>query len=249
MSKIDQQIPVATPISGELPAAVAKPIARAIATVVSNSTEPAKEAASSMPTMGFERGVEFIPVFLFSLLMMTSFINQDTKGIFWLLFTILGLTMVTNVINYMNPTGVDNRWRKNTMLPIFAIYYKTCSLSSFLIAYTFMYLWMPMMYVNNINYSVVAVFIFFYIYDILGRRYILYNNNPASSNYDGIGTFTGTFVGITYGIMCFYLIYSIGGDSMLYFSTSSSNKEYCSRPKKQQFKCNVYKNGQIISTM
>lgn len=200
-------------------------------------------------TFGFERGVEFIPVFIFSLMMMTSFINQDTKGIFWLIFTILGLTVTTNVLIYMNPEGIDNRWRNITMLPLFSMYYKSCSLSSFLIAYTFMYLFMPMMYVSNINYSVVAVFIFFYIYDVLGRRYLLYDNDPLQPNYDGIGTFTGTFIGITYGILCFYLIYSIGGDSMLYFSTSSSNKEYCSRPKKQQFKCSVYKNGQVISTM
>ena len=200
-------------------------------------------------TFGFERGVEFIPVFIFSLMMMTSFINQDTKGLFWMVFTILGLTVISNVIISMNPAGLDSRWRNITMLPLFSMYYKSCSLSSFLIAYTFMYLFMPMMYVSNINYSVVAVFIFFYIYDVLGRRYLLYNNDPTQPNYDGIGTFTGTFVGITYGILCFYLIYSIGGDSMLYFSTSSSNKEYCSRPKKQQFKCNVYKNGQVITTM
>jgi|688.fasta_scaffold703278_2 hypothetical protein len=200
-------------------------------------------------TMDFERGVEFIPVFIFSLLMMSSFINQDTKGIFWLIFTILGLTIASNVINYMNPQGVDQRWRNYTMLPLFAIYYKSCSLSSFLIAFSFTYLWMPMIYVNNINYAVVAIFIFFFIYDILGRRYILYKGDPKIPNYDGIGTFTGTFTGITYGILCFYLIYSIGGDSMLYFSTTSSNKEYCSRPKKQQFKCNVYKNGQVISTL
>ena len=199
--------------------------------------------------MDFERGVEFIPVFIFSLLMMSSFINQDTKGIFWLVFTILGLTIVSNVIIYMNPAGIDNRWRNNTMLPLFSIYYRTCSLSSFLIAFSFTYLFMPMIYVSNINYAVVAIFLFFFFYDILGRQFILYKGNPNISNYDGIGTFTGTFTGITYGILCFYLIYSIGGDSMLYFSTSSSNKEYCSRPKNQQFKCNVYKNGQIISTL
>jgi len=199
--------------------------------------------------MDFERGVEFIPVFIFSLMMMTSFINQDTKGIFWLMFTILGLTIVSNIIIYFNPASIDQEWRNNMMLPIFAIYYKSCSLSSFLIAFTFMYLWLPMIYVKNINYSVVAIFIFFFIYDILGRQFLSLPSNANVSNYDGIGTFTGTFVGITYGILCFYLIYSIGGDSMLYFNSTSSNKEYCSRPKKQQFKCNVYKNGQIISTL
>jgi hypothetical protein len=196
--------------------------------------------------MDFGKVVEFIPVFIFSFMMMTSFINQDTKGIFWMIFATIGISAVALITTfYYSKTILP--WA-NTMLPMFSKFYKTCSMSSFFIAFTFIYLLLPMIYVKNINYSVVSLFIFFYTADILGRQYI---KDPGLNitNYDGIGTFTGTFVGITYGILCYYLIYSIGGDKFLYFSTTSNNSEYCSRPKKQQFKCNVYKNGQIISSL
>jgi hypothetical protein len=199
--------------------------------------------------MDFKKVVEFIPVFIFSFMMMTSFINQDTKGIFWMIFAIIGLSGVSLITNYYYKSSIQQVWSTITMLPMFAMYYNTCSLSSFFIAFTFVYLLLPMIYVKNINYSVVALFIFFYFADILGRQQIFLDAAQKIPNYNGIGTFTGTFSGITYGILCYYLIYSIAGDKFLYFSTTSNNNEYCSRPKKQQFKCNVYKNGQIISSL
>jgi hypothetical protein len=196
--------------------------------------------------MDFKNRVEIIPVLIFSLMLMVSFINHDfVKGIVWMVFTIVGLSAIAYAIKTFNPDSINQGWQKVTLLPLFSSFYNTCSLSSFLIMYTFLYLYLPMAHAKNINYSVVALFIFFYIADILGRRYIKLGDVP---NYDGIGTFTGTIVGITYGILC-YSIISVAGDKLTYFSTSSSTNEYCSKPKKQQFKCNVYKNGQVISSL
>jgi hypothetical protein len=195
--------------------------------------------------MDFENRVEFIPVCIFSLMLLVTFINQDfVKGIVWMLFTIVGLGSVAFTISKLKPESVNPGWKDVTLFPLFSTFYNTCSLSSFLIIYTFIYLLLPMMHAKNINYSVVSLFIFFYIADILGRQYIKLKDIP---NYDGVGTFTGTIVGAMYGIAC-YSIISVAGDKLTYFSTSASNNEYCSRPKKQQFKCNVYKNGQIISS-
>jgi hypothetical protein len=196
--------------------------------------------------MDFKNRVEVIPVFIFSLMLLVSFINQDfVKGIVWLLFTIVGLGSIAFAISKLNPTSINPGWQEVAIFPLFASFYNTCSLSSFLIVYTFLYLLLPMIHAKNINYSVVSLFIFFYIADILGRRYIKLKEVP---NVDIIGTFTGTIVGGMYGLAC-YSIISVAGDKLTYFSMSSSNNEYCSRPKKQQFKCNVYKNGQIISTL
>jgi hypothetical protein len=195
--------------------------------------------------MDFENRVEFIPVCIFSLMLLVTFINQDfVKGIVWMLFTIVGLGSVAFTISKLKPESVNPGWKDVTLFPLFSTFYNTCSLSSFLIIYTFIYLLLPMMHAKNINYSVVSLFIFFFIADILGRQYIKLKDVP---NYDGVGTFTGTIVGAMYGIAC-YSIISVAGDKLTYFSTSASNNEYCSRPKKQQFKCNVYKNGQIISS-
>ena len=193
----------------------------------------------------FSKGVEFIPVFIFSLMIMTSFINQDVKGIFWMLFVIVGIFIITAVVKTFKGNEIDTTFT-NTMLPLFATFYNTCSISSFLIAFTFMYLWLPMLYVNNINYSVIFIFLFFYFYDVLGRKKLL--GSESNPNFDGIGTFVGTITGVTYGVFAVWIL-SSAGDKFMYFTPSASNKEYCSRPKNQQFKCNVYKNGQIISSL
>ena len=62
------------------------------------------------------------------------------------------------------------------------------------------------------------------------------------------GVFIGSVFGIAYGWICYMIIQS-AGPKLLYFNTSSSNDVYCSRPKKQTFKCYVYKNGEIISAV
>ena len=207
------------------------------------------EGAQTRPetdSADFSKGVEFVPVFIFSLMLMTSFINQDVKGMFWMLFVIVGLFLIVIVIKTFKGNQISN-FKDTTMLPLFSTFYNTCSTSSFLISFTFMYLFLPMLYVNNINYSVIFIFLFFYFYDVLGRKYIMSSDN-SESNFNGIGTFVGTISGITYGIFAVWLL-SSAGDKFMYFTPTASNKEYCSRPKNQQFKCNVYKNGEIISTL
>ena len=40
---------------------------------------------------------------------------------------------------------------------------------------------------------------------------------------------------------------SLGGSHKhLFFNETQSDKVVCSRPKKQQFKCQVYKNGKLV---
>jgi hypothetical protein len=42
-------------------------------------------------------------------------------------------------------------------------------------------------------------------------------------------------------------MYAGGSGKYLFFNEVSSNKEMCSQPKKQTFKCSLYKNGELIS--
>ena len=190
--------------------------------------------------------VELIPIFIFSFLIMSAFANQNIlKAAIWLVFTIVGLFTVSMVFK---PVQISPQQETSLVFPFFAKYYLTCSTSIFLIAYTFVYLLMPMIYSKNMNYAIIFLFVAFYLGDVLGRKYIqipgviLQNMNP-------VGVTIGTLCGVVYGIICFFIIYK-AGDKYLYFSTStSSTGEYCSKPANQQFKCNVYKNGQLISTI
>jgi hypothetical protein len=177
---------------------------------------------------------------------MSAFANQNIlKAAIWLVFTIVGLFTVSMVFK---PVQISPQQETSFIFPFFAKYYLTCSTSVFLITYTFVYLLMPMIYAKNINYAIIFLFVAFYLGDVLGRKFIqipgliLQNMNP-------VGVTIGTLCGVVYGILCFFIIYK-AGDKYLYFSTStSSTGEYCSKPANQQFKCNVYKNGQLISTI
>ena len=45
------------------------------------------------------------------------------------------------------------------------------------------------------------------------------------------------------------ILYSFGGGKYLFFNEVSSDKEICYQPKQQTFKCQVYKNGELIGTV
>ena len=101
-----------------------------------------------------------------------------------------------------------------------------------------MYLGAPMQKNNDWNYFVLLGFLILYVVDIFSKQ-----------SKTTLGIFIGSVMGAIYGLLCYFLAQTIGGDSLVYFNVISSNNVYCSRPKKQQFKCYVYKNGQIISTV
>ena len=62
-----------------------------------------------------------------------------------------------------------------------------------------------------------------------------------------IGIVVGTLIGIAGGVGWFYLLYSQGYEGSLYFGETMSNNAVCTRPSSQKFRCDVYKNGQLIT--
>ena len=62
-----------------------------------------------------------------------------------------------------------------------------------------------------------------------------------------LGILLGALIGIAGGIGWFFLLYTQGYESMLYFGETLSNNAVCTRPSAQRFRCDVYKNGQLIT--
>ena len=91
------------------------------------------------------------------------------------------------------------------------------------------------------NYYVVVGFLGILIMDTMVKFQMFPNCTKKT------GILVGVFLGAMYSILCYNIILVAGGDKLLYFNTVSSNNVYCSKPKKQTFKCYVYKNGEIIS--
>jgi hypothetical protein len=175
------------------------------------------------------------PLFITTFMIMTSIFNGDIKAFLWLVFILVG---VGTIAISLKPE--ENC--KNALLPLFANF-KYLSVSTFFIVYTMVYMMAPMFNTNDWNYFVIVGFL-----SILGMDTITkFNFLPNCTSK--LGIVWGVLIGTLYAIICYLAIHLSGGDKFLYFNTISSNNVYCSKPKKQQFKCYVYKNGEIISAL
>ena len=68
------------------------------------------------------------------------------------------------------------------------------------------------------------------------------NNSCYSFEQLALSLCVGGIIGISWA----YIIATSNTPALTYFS-SLSNKDVCSKPSKNTFRCNVYKNGQLIS--
>ena len=59
----------------------------------------------------------------------------------------------------------------------------------------------------------------------------------------------GILIGALCGIGYYTLVNRYGGAKYLFFSNTDSNNIVCNKPSNQQFKCVVYKNGEVIQAI
>jgi hypothetical protein len=121
---------------------------------------------------------------------------------------------------------------------------KNLTLSTYILSFTFFYLCFPMFVSNNINIGILSFFIFYIVFDSIFKFMLKCIDHKVFRNFI-IGDF---ITGSAFGICISCLMYYSGGQNLL-FTTESSNKVTCTRPSQQKFKCAVYKNGEIISTL
>jgi hypothetical protein len=183
--------------------------------------------------------MQMSPIFISVFMLMTSLFNGDVKAIIWLWCAIVGIAIIISI----SPLFKTESTCSNTKEPIIAIFsnYPNLSISTFFIMFTLTYLIIPMQQNKDWNYYVIVGFLGMMAIDTL----IKLKHFCAT----GLGIFSGSVIGIIFSLICYTVIRQAGGDKILYFNTVSSNNIYCSKPKKQQFKCFVYKNGEIISAV
>jgi len=180
------------------------------------------------------------PILLAFFLVMISLFNSDIKGLVY-----LGGILIASLINLfiLNTLKIKSK----TIIP------PSCNLiefpfnlneyispafNSMFIAFTLWYLFLPMKYISKINYPVVM---------FLSGLLVL---DGATKIMKGCTTFSGValgfIVGTVLGILYFIALYSTDHKDLLFFNAEPSNNVICSRPKKQTFKCFVYKGGEVI---
>jgi len=182
--------------------------------------------------------VFYSPVIVALGVLSMSFIFQNFKGFIYLGF-LVGvavlrefLLMIFGAKTELNTNRVCNMAQYSK--------YGNSGFSVFILSFTVLYICLPMFLNGDVNYWVFGGLLAYLLVDI-GMRYA----KACITTYTDIllNVATGAFAGAAIPAMLY-----IGGSSKyLFFNEISSNKEICSMPKKQQFKCNVYKNGELIA--
>ena len=101
---------------------------------------------------------------------------------------------------------------------------------------------MPMIDKNNYNIGLLIFILVLYSVDIISKKV------RGCSNIKSI--LLGSLIGVVTGFILFTIFSSDQNiKQYLYYDSLSSNKVACLRPTKQKFKCNVLRNGEIITSI
>ncbi len=180
------------------------------------------------------------PYVLIGFFILLSIFNTNIKGIFY----VIGLIVVlffSNIVNTMLPADTNITSKAmcsafgfssllNDQLPFGIIVY----------TYTFIYLFIPMIQNFMMNFSLI-----FSLFMIIGADILI-------QFHSGCARFPAIIMSIISAIvigMGWVILISNIMPSMLYSTDYISDKQVCSMPSEQKFKCKVYKNGELISTV
>ena len=182
--------------------------------------------------------VFFSPIFFAIIILGMSFIFQNIKGFIYLGF-LLGITYFREILYYMS--GANKFQTQNNVCTMVKYSdYDNGGYNIFISAFSAFYLCTPMVFYNELNYMALGGLLV-YILTICG---VLTN----SKCIDGSMAIINVIFGGIAAIMIVTLMYAGGSGKYLFFNELSSNKEVCSMPSSQTFKCSVYKNGELIGS-
>jgi hypothetical protein len=179
----------------------------------------------------------FSPIILAISIVSLSFIFQNFKGFIYLGFLLAGCILRNFFYMY---SGTPPIVHDDTICStIQYTKYGNSSFSIFVFAFTIMYISLPMFVNGGANYWVFTALLVYSIVDICIKVY-------KGCIMKTSAIFVNMLSGLAFGALIVTAMYSGGSGQYLFFNEVSSNKEICSMPKKQTFKCAVYKNGELI---
>jgi hypothetical protein len=174
-----------------------------------------------------------------------SFLFQNFKGLLYLLFLIFASTIRAYAIGLkggdrMNGSNVQTA---DICTSIQFTPHGNQTFSCFVFAITIMYMVIPMYANDEVNLYVFIGLLVYGTFDVFIRMYTKCINSDLYKNiiYDVLsGALLSTLFVTT-------MIHT-GNSRYLFFNETSSNKEVCTKPSSETFKCSVYKNGELLGS-
>jgi hypothetical protein len=182
----------------------------------------------------------FSPIILATSITSMSFIFQNFKGLIYLGF-LIGCCVVRSYV-YMMAGSAPIVNDRTICTSIQYSKYGNPTFSAFVFAFTIMYLSLPMFSNGSVNYWVFISLISYFFLDMFIKIY----KNCVIQMGD---LFLNVLLGVASSALIVTLMYAGGSGKYLFFNEISSDKEICYQPSKQTFKCNLMKNGELISEL
>jgi hypothetical protein len=185
----------------------------------------------------------YSPIFIAFLITSLSFFFQNWKGIIYLAFLIASCLLRDLVYrNMFSNTKETNKIGNAVCDSIKYTEYGNISFSSYVFAFTIVYLSIPMFVNKAYNPWLFAGIILYFVLDIVSK----YRNSCITKVPE---LFINILCG---GIASTIIVLSMtagGSSKYLFFNETQSSKQQCSQPSKQEFKCDVYKDGKLVQTL
>lgn len=182
----------------------------------------------------------FSPIILVTFFVGTSFVFQNFKGFIYLGF-LLGCCFLRELTYYLSkasPVVSDN----SICTDIQYSKYGNSSFSTFVIAFTIMYISIPMFTNGAVNPWVFA--------GLLGYFFLDFFIKTLKCGVKISDIFVNT---LSASALAFSIVFAMNaggsGKYLMFNEVSTSSKEICSVAKNQTFKCAVYKNGEVIANL
>jgi hypothetical protein len=186
----------------------------------------------------FLRLAPFVLVCFFSL---ASIFNQDFKGLIYLIgliFACFGTSMIGKLIKLEPP---ENNPEICNMITIGQSQnVSELPLGQTVFAYTFAYLLYTILKYKFVKQNI-ATIVFFPL--LIAFDFIWNIKNSCNTM---IQLLLSTILGGCFGALWALIIDSTNTKNLQYFA-GVNNNEVCNMPSKKTFRCNVYKNGKLIS--
>jgi len=180
-------------------------------------------------------------ILMVSFLVFISIFNGDIKGVVYLggvLVASLANVILARTFKVKPPDPLKQPSCNIFDFPFDISEYVVPQLNSNILAFTFVYLLLPMIYISDLNFAFILFMLCLLILDGVTRI--------MSSCTTPVGVIAGAVFGAIIGGLWFVMFYETDNKDVLYFNAEPSNNTICKRPKQQTFKCFVYKNHQIL---
>jgi hypothetical protein len=181
----------------------------------------------------------FSPIILILCIIGTSFLFQNFKGFIYMGF-LISVCLIRNYIYSLYGSQQSNKGETNLCNVVQYSRFGNESFSSFVFAFTIVYLTIPMFLNGVINFWILCGLLFYYFLDIFIKTY-------EKCNVKSGDIVINSLLGVATACLIVSFMYSGGSSKFLFFNDITSNGSTCSVAKNQTFKCSVYKNGELIA--